>query len=46
MVLMSLNTDTGDGWEREGENEWFFHTFSESQAYPLGINVLFFIMTH
>ncbi len=46
MVLMSLNTDTGDGWEREGDNEWFFHTFSESQAYPLGINVVFYVMTH
>jgi hypothetical protein len=46
MVLMSLNSDTGDGWEREGDNEWFFHTFSESQAYPLGINVVFYVMTH
>jgi hypothetical protein len=46
MVLMSLNSDTGDGWEQEGNNEWFFHTFSESQSYPLGINVVFYVMTH
>jgi hypothetical protein len=46
MVLMSLNSDTGDGWEREGQDEWFFHTFSESQCYPLGINVVFYVLTH
>jgi hypothetical protein len=46
MVLMCLNTDTGDGWEREGDNEWFFHEFSESQAYPLGINIVVYALTH
>jgi hypothetical protein len=46
MALMCLNTDTGDGWEREGNNQWFFHTFSESQAYPIGINIVFYAMTH
>lgn len=46
MVIMCHNTDTGDGWEREGEDEWFFHEFSETQAYPLGINIVFYAMTH
>lgn len=45
MVLMCHNTDTGDGWELEGDNEWFFNEFSESQAYPLGINIVVFALT-
>lgn len=46
MVLACHNTDNGDGWEREGENEYYFREFSEKQAYPLGINILFYTMTH
>src|SRR5262249_503634 len=40
------NCDNGDCWEREGENEYFFHEFSEKRAFPLGINVIFYSMTH
>ena len=32
--------------EREGENEWYFRTFSEPFAYPMGINIVFYAMTH
>jgi hypothetical protein len=46
MVFMAHNTDNGDGWEREGEDEWYFHNFSEKIAYPLGINIVFYAMTH
>jgi hypothetical protein len=46
MILICHNTDLGDGWEREGENEEYFHRFSEKQAYPLGINIIFYAMTH
>jgi hypothetical protein len=46
MVIMCHNTDNGDGWEREGENEYFFREFSEKKAYPLGINIIFYAMTH
>jgi len=46
MVLICHNTDLGDGWEREGDNEEYFHRFSEKQAYPLGINIIFYAMTH
>ena len=46
MVLATHNTDNGDGWEREGEDTYFFHHFSEKISYPLGINIVFYVMTH
>ncbi len=46
MILATHNTDNGDGWEREGENDFFFHEFSEKRAFPLGINIIFYAMTH
>jgi hypothetical protein len=46
MVMICHNTDLGDGWEREGDNEYYFHEFSEKRAYPLGINIVFYAMTH
>jgi len=46
MVIATHNTDNGDGWEREGEFEYFFREFSEKRAYPLGINIIFYLMTH
>lgn len=46
MVFAAHNTDNGDGWEREGESDYYFHNFSEKIAYPLGINIIFYIMTH
>ena len=46
MVIATHNVDNGDGWEREGENDYFFHEFSEKRAFPLGINIIFYLMTH
>ncbi len=46
MVLAIHNSDTGDGWEREGEDEEYFHEFSENRAYPLAVNAIFYLMTH
>jgi hypothetical protein len=46
MVIATHNCDNGDSWEREGENDWFFHEFSEKRGYPLGINIIFYLMTH
>ncbi len=45
-ALATHNTDNGDGWEREGESEYYFREFSEKKAYPLFINILFWVMTH
>jgi hypothetical protein len=46
MVMICHNTDLGDGWEREGENEDYFRAYAEKFAYPMGINILFYAMTH
>lgn len=46
MVFICHNTDLGDGWEREGEDEWYFREFSEKKAYPLGINIVVYALTH
>jgi hypothetical protein len=45
-VLVIHNSDISDGWEREGEYEDYFKVFSEARAYPLGINIIVYLMTH
>ncbi len=46
MAIICHNTDLGDGWEREGEDPWYFKEFSEKYAYPMGINIVVYAMTH
>lgn len=46
MVLACHNTDNGDGWEREGEDPYYFREFSEKKSYPLMINIIFYVMSH
>lgn len=46
LAIICHNTDLGDGWEHEGGNEYYFREFAEKIAYPLGINILFYAMTH
>ena len=46
IVLACHNTDNGDGWEREGENEEYFHRFSEKKSYPLAVNIVLYMMSH
>jgi uncharacterized protein DUF4159 len=46
MAIICHNTDLGDGWEREGVDEWYFREFSEKKSYPMGINIVFYAMTH
>ena len=45
-IFVIHNSDVSDGWEREGENDLYFNRFSEKIAYPLGINIIFYLMTH
>lgn len=46
MAVIMHNTDLGDGWEREGENIGYFRDFSVRKAYPMGINIVVYAMTH
>jgi hypothetical protein len=46
MILAIHNSDVSDGWEREAEHDDYFSRFSEKVAYPLGINIIFYLMTH
>jgi hypothetical protein len=46
LALAIHNSDISDAWEREGENNAYFEKFSEKIAYPLGINIIFYLMTH
>ena len=46
MAVIMHNTDLGDGWEREGENIDYFREYSAKLAYPMGINIVVYAMTH
>ena len=46
MIIAVHNSDISDGWEREGEDLDYFEQFSEKISYPLGINIVFYLMTH
>jgi hypothetical protein len=46
MVIVCHNTDLGDGWERETENKGYFDEISAKWAYPMGINIVVYAMTH
>jgi Domain of unknown function (DUF4159) len=45
MVLITHNTDFGDGFEREGDNHQYFLEFSVP-GYAFGIDALVYAMTH
>jgi len=45
LAVATHNTDIADGWEREGESKEFFDRFSV-HSYAMGINILFYAMSH
>ncbi len=45
MVVCTHNTDLGDGFEREGLEEWYFETYS-IPAYAMGVNIVVYALTH
>ena len=45
LVLVSMNSDVSDSWEREGDNADYFHTYG-GKGYTLGVNVALWILTH
>lgn len=46
MMIICHNTDLGDGWEQEGTDPGYFKQYSERWAYPLGINIVTYALTH
>jgi hypothetical protein len=46
MAIICRNNHYGDGWEHEGDDHGYFDKFSEPQAYPMFINILYYAMTH
>lgn len=45
MLLACHNTDLADGWERESASRWYYREFAVKQAYPMGINLVFYALT-
>ena len=45
VVLVSMNSDVSDSWEREGDNLAYFDTFGR-EGYALGVDVAVYVMTH
>jgi hypothetical protein len=45
VVLVSMNSDVSDSWEREGDNLDYFHSYG-GIGYALGVNVAVWILTH
>ncbi len=46
MMLACHNNDLADGWEEEDFNPWFFKKYSEKMCFPMGINIVFYALTH
>ena len=46
VALLCHNNDIGDGWEREGEHKEYFQQFSVQRSYPMGVNIVTYVMTH
>ena len=44
-ILVSMNSDVSDSWEREGDNQDYFNTFA-GKGYALGVNVALWVMSH
>jgi hypothetical protein len=45
VVLVSMNSDVSDSWEREGDNRAYFDVYGR-EGYALGVNVALYAMTH
>jgi len=44
-MLVSMNSDVSDSWEREGDNQAYFDTYGRD-GYALGVDVAVYVMTH
>ena len=46
MVIFCHNTDLGDGWERREHSEYYSREFSQKKAFPMGINIVVYALSH
>ncbi len=46
MMLVCHNNDLADGWEEEDYKPWFFEKYAEKVCFPMGINIVFYALTH
>ncbi len=46
MAICCQNTALGDGWDWEGYGTWYFEKYSQKVGYPMGVNIVFYAMTH
>jgi hypothetical protein len=46
MAVLCHNTDLGDGWECEGKKESYYREFSLKKAFPMGINIVVYALSH
>jgi hypothetical protein len=46
MVIFCHNTDLGDGWEHSGTSDYYFREFTVKKAFPMGINIVVYALTH
>jgi hypothetical protein len=40
-----MNSDVSDSWEREGDNQDYFDTYT-AKGYAFGVNVAMWVLTH
>jgi len=45
VVLVSMNSDVSDSWEREGDNQAYFDVYGR-EGYALGVDVAVWTLTH
>ena len=46
VALCCQNTALGDGWDWEGYGTWYFEKYSQKVGSPMGVNIVFYAMTH
>jgi hypothetical protein len=46
MAVFCHNTDLGDGWEHPDDDPYYFHEFCAKKAYPMGINIVVYALSH
>jgi hypothetical protein len=44
-VLVSHNSDVSDSWEREGDDPYYFYTYSPL-GYGMAMNIAVWMMSH